>query len=93
MFYSNCQCSSAFCLSMTFLFILFRIAGWPSAGKVLSSWLSALTVLIVCRLNCVPFPFGVQGSMWNSIVSVPGCCLFIFSPFYGSPLAMYSMSD
>ena len=31
-------------------------------------------VLIVC----VPFPFGVQGRIWNSIVSVPDRCLFIY---------------
>ena len=31
----------------------------------------------------VPFPFGVYGRMWNSIVSVsvPDYCLFIFSVF------------
>ena len=26
----------------------------------------------------VPFPFGVWGRMWNSIVSVPDNCFFIF---------------
>ena len=26
----------------------------------------------------VPFPFGVYGRMWNSIVSVPVHCLFIY---------------
>ena len=26
----------------------------------------------------VPFPFGVQGRIWNSIVSVPNHCLFIY---------------
>ena len=26
----------------------------------------------------VPFPFGVWGRMWNSIVSVPDHCLFIY---------------
>ena len=31
-------------------------------------------VLIVC----VPFSFGVLGRMWNSIVSVPNHCLFIY---------------
>ena len=30
-------------------------------------------VLIVC----VPFQFGAQGRMWNSIVSVSDSCLFI----------------
>ena len=31
-------------------------------------------VLIVC----VPFPFGAWDRMWNSIVSVPGCCFFLY---------------
>ena len=26
----------------------------------------------------VPFPFGVQGRIWNSIVSVPDHCFFIY---------------
>ena len=26
----------------------------------------------------VPFPFGVWGKVWNSIVSVPDHCLFIY---------------
>ena len=26
----------------------------------------------------VPFPFGVWGRMWNSIVSVPDHCLFMY---------------
>ena len=33
-------------------------AWWPSAGKELSSWLSALVDLAVF-IACVPFPFGV----------------------------------
>ena len=32
-------------------FILFRIAWWPSAGKELSSWISAVAVLISCSLK------------------------------------------
>ena len=42
---------------------------WPSAYAVLLN-----TVLIVCA----PFPFGVWGRMWNSIVSVPDHCLFTY---------------
>ena len=38
-----------------FVFILFRIAWWPSAGKELSPWLSARVVFISCRLNCMCF--------------------------------------
>ena len=33
-----------------------------------------ISVLIIC----VPFQCGVWGSMWNSIVSVPVHCLFIY---------------
>ena len=29
----------------------------------------------------IPFPFGVWGRMWSSIVSVPGRCLFIYFVF------------
>ena len=46
------------------------------------------TVPLAFRLCCfyfgavlvvrVPFPFGVWGRMWNSIVSVPDHCLFIY---------------
>ena len=40
------------------LFFLFRIAWWPSAGF----WLSALAVLILCRLNCMcSFPVWCPG--------------------------------
>ena len=62
MVYSNCQCSSAFCSSMTFLLILVRIALWPSAGKELSSWLSVCAVSLYAGLNCVciSFPLGVR---------------------------------
>ena len=33
---------------------------------------------------CVPFPHGVWGRMWNSIVSVSDHCLFIFYEKYGT---------
>ena len=52
-----------FLLVFDLLFILFRVALWPSAGKELSLWL---------------FIFVVSGRMWNSIVSVPDHCLFIY---------------
>ena len=61
MVYSNYECSSAFCLSMTFCSLL-RMAWWPSTGKELSSWLSALAVLILCSLNCLcSFPIWCPG--------------------------------
>ena len=56
------------------LFNLFRIALLPSVGKELLPWLSTCAVFIVGA----PSPFGVQGRMWNSIVSVPDHCLFIY---------------
>ena len=48
---------------------------------------------LLCCFNCsailvvrVPFPFGVWGRMWNSVVSVPDHCLFIlhFRPLYSN---------
>ena len=51
-FITNCSkvmllldCRSAFCLYLTFLFVLFKIARLPSFRKVLSSWLSTGAVL------------------------------------------------
>ena len=63
MVYSNCQCSSTFCLSMTFCPFYLELAWWPSAGKeLLSSWLSALAILILCHLNCMcSFPVWCLG--------------------------------
>ena len=69
------------------LFNLFRTALWPSVGKELIAFLS--TVPLAFHLCCffyfsvvlivgVPFPFGVYGRMWNSTVSVPDYCLFIY---------------
>ena len=74
MVYSNCQL-----LVFDLLFILFRIALWPSAGKELALWLFHLccfnfSAVLVVR---VLYPFGVWGRMWNSIVSVPDNCLFL----------------
>ena len=44
MFYYNCHCSSAVCLSSTY-FRLFKTAPWPTTGKELSSGLSACVIL------------------------------------------------
>ena len=68
-----------FLLVTDLLFILFMIALWPSAGKELSVWLFICVVLILVLVVRVPFPFGVWGRMWNTIVSVPDHCLFIYS--------------
>ena len=52
-------------------------------GKELPSWLSAYAVLLYAILMvCVHFPFGVGDRMWNSIVSVPDHCLFIYYDRY-----------
>ena len=53
---------------------------WPSAGKELSPWLFSCAVftfgaVLVVR---VPFPFCVWDRVWNSNVSVPDHCLFIY---------------
>ena len=37
----------------------------------------------------VPFPFGVWGRMWNSIVSVPDYCLFIYFVFTETQNTMF----
>ena len=60
------------------MLILFRIAWWTS-GQELTSWLSACDVLIYAVLSfCVPFPYDVCRRKWNSIVSVPEHCPFIY---------------
>ena len=58
-----------FVFDFVFVCFLFRIAWWPSAGKELSSSLSACAVLLhVILIVCIPFPFGARGTVWNSIV-------------------------
>ena len=57
---------------------------WPSAGKGMSLWLFTCVVFIFREDLVVrfPFPFGVLGRMWNSILSVPDHCLFIYFTRY-----------
>ena len=63
-------------------------AWWTSAGKELTSWLSACAILLYAVfIFCVPFLYGVWGKKWNSIVSVPDHCLFIF--FFDSQLLFW----
>ena len=51
MVYPNCYCLSASCWSDGLLIhVLFRIAWWTSAGKELTSWLSACAVLLYAVL-------------------------------------------
>ena len=59
-----------------FVFFLFGITWWSSAGKQLSPWLSSCDSFILCQIVCVPFPFGVRERMWSSIVSVLDHCLY-----------------
>ena len=51
------------------------------AGKELSHWLFICVVFLFSAVLVVrvPFSFGVWGRVWNSIVSVPDRCLFIYS--------------
>ena len=55
---------------------MLKVASWISTGKEVVSWLPDCVVI-------VPFPYGVCGRMWNSIVSVPDHCLFIYYKKYG----------
>ena len=51
------------------LFVLFKIAWWPSAEKDLAF---PLVLFALCHLIvCVSFPFGVRGRMRNSFVADP----------------------
>ena len=44
-------------------------------------WLSACAVLLYSLDFFVPLPYGIWGRDWNSIVSVPDHCLFIYFTF------------
>ena len=58
------------------VFILFRISWWQSAGKELSPGFPLVLLLFhAVSFVCIPFPLGVWGRMWNSIVSVQERCL------------------
>ena len=45
---------------------------------IMAFHLCCFFIFSVDLVVCVPFPFGVWGRMWNSIVSVPERCLFIY---------------
>ena len=58
-----------------FVFMLFRITWWPSAGKELSPWLATrLLLFYAVSIVSVLFPLGVR----DRIVSVRYHCLFIY---------------
>ena len=56
----------------------FAIHNYEFAGKELSPWLFTCAIFYFSAVLSVPFPFGVFGRMWNSIVSIPDHCLFIY---------------
>ena len=64
-----------FCWSLTYCSFYLG-----SAGTELSSWLFTCLVFIFSAVLVVrvPFPLGVWGRVWNSIVSVPDHYLFIY---------------
>ena len=70
-----------FLLVVDYSLLLCRVACWTTAGKKLTSWLSDCEVLLHAVWNMfLPFPYGVCGRMWNSIVvSVPDQSLFIYN--------------
>ena len=80
MVYSKYQCSFAFYWSLTYARIgfLFRIAYGLLLGK---SCPFGFSFVFEC-LRRVPFPVGVWGRMWNSIVPVPDHCLFFYVTLY-----------
>ena len=77
---ANRKLPNYFLLVFDLLFILCRAVLWPSAGKEVSPWLFTCVVFIFSAVLVVrvPFPFGVWGRMWNSIVPVPDHCRFIY---------------
>ena len=57
--------------TMKYVFILFRITWWPSARKVLSSWLSTRAVLLYAILIvCVPFLIWCLGQDLECIILI-----------------------
>ena len=60
---------------------------WERLSRQLFTVLILNAVLVVL----VPLPFGVWGGMWNSIVSAPDHCLFVY--FSQSTQAFEKWSD
>ena len=58
------------------LSILFTIAWWPSAGKELSSWLSALAVLVLKCISDLVSRAGCEIRLYRFLI-VNTCCLVI----------------
>ena len=75
--YLCCDSFGCFMISLTISIITITTCVGPLE---LSPWLCTCVVFIFSAILVVrvPFPFGVWGRMWNSIVSVPDHCLFIY---------------
>ena len=46
--------------------------------EILSRQIFTVLILNAALVVLVPLPFGVWGGMWNSIVSAPDHCLFVY---------------
>ena len=59
------------------LLILFRSLV-AICWEILSRQIFTVLILNTALVVLVPLPFGVWGGMWNSIVSAPDHCLFVY---------------
>ena len=93
MVYSNCQCSSAFCLSLTYCSICLGQSCGHLLGKSCPLGFSLLLFSFLCRLNCrCPFPVWCLGQdvEFDCIGNRPDHCLFIYFAchrFHGNMLS------
>ena len=51
---------------------------WERADLLAFRSSACVVLLFGVLIVCVPFLYGVWGRMWNSTVSVPDHCLFIY---------------
>ena len=70
-----------FGLSSTFFFLCVLRVFFVFSGRHLFGKSCQFGFPIVTYFMPSPFPFGVWGRMWNSIVSVPDHCLVIYFIF------------
>ena len=63
---------------------IFFVGGWGGGGDSALPQQACLCCFYFSPdlIQGVPFPFGVKGRMWNSIVSVPDHCLFIYFTYF-----------
>ena len=77
--HSKCQCSSAFCLSLTYCSIYLGKPCGHLLGKSCPLGFSLVLFWFYCRLNCrCPFPVWCLGQDMEFDLSVPDHCLFIY---------------